>query len=152
MEILAFIVVLISVGYVVGSYQEKKHLLSLDERERKLTKLIVITTKKIDNTEKEVTDSKLVAGSVVIAQDYFKMFFANLKNLFGGRISTYESLLERGRREAVLRMKEQCADYNLILNCRFETSTIGVSRGKQSAGCIEVIAYGTAVKFINYGL
>ena len=73
-----------------------------------------------------------------------------MRNIVGGRIKSYESLLDRGRREAILRMKKAAAelDADVILNLRFETSGIGqVTRKKGSIGSFEVLAYGTAVKF-----
>lgn len=60
----------------------------------------------------------------------------------------YETLLDRGRREALLRMKEQAIEWGAtqILNVRLETSSIWGAEGKQSVGNVEVIAYGTGIK------
>mgnify|MGYP006288548367 CR=1 FL=1 len=64
----------------------------------------------------------------------------------GGRISVYETLLDRARREAVLRMKEQALrrGYRMIVNVRIESTSIGGVRGGIPA--MEVFAYGTALK------
>ena len=35
-------------------------------------------------------------GNVVVSVDYFKRFVAHLRMIFGGRVHTYESLLDRG--------------------------------------------------------
>jgi uncharacterized protein YbjQ (UPF0145 family) len=88
----------------------------------------------------------LVRGSVVISVDYFKRFLARLRMIFGGRIHTYESLLDRARREAILRMQEQARELgaSMIFNMRFETSSISKGR-KDAVGTVEVLAYGTAV-------
>jgi len=56
------------------------------------------------------------------------------------------SLLDRGRREAILRMKEQFPDADLIVNFRMATSSISKGR-KNAIGSTEVHAYGTAIKF-----
>ena len=99
--------------------------------------------------EDEFEDARLVYGSVVISLDYFKRFLAGLRTIFGGRIVSYESLLDRGRREAIIRMKEKAMrdGFNMILNMRFETSSIGqVTQQKNSLGCFEIIAYGTAIR------
>jgi uncharacterized protein YbjQ (UPF0145 family) len=53
-----------------------------------------------------MSEGILVSGHVVIAQDYFKSFLASLVNITGGRVTSYESLLDRGRREALCRMRE----------------------------------------------
>src|SRR5690606_29998946 len=90
-----------------------------------------------------VDGSGLVAGSVVVSLDYFKRFAAALRIILGGRIKSFEPLMERGRREAILRMKEdaQTAGYDAIINVRLETSRIANSDGSTTAG-MELIAYG----------
>ena len=43
-------------------------------------------------------------------------------------------------------MKESApADTTMIVNVRIETSTIGKNAHKKGVGCVEVIAYGTAL-------
>jgi uncharacterized protein YbjQ (UPF0145 family) len=66
-----------------------------------------------------------------------------LITLFGGRVTSFESLLDRARREALLRMKSQAQtmDARYVFNVKYETATIGGSR----TGSIEVLAYGTAL-------
>ena len=88
----------------------------------------------------------MVYGSAVISIDYFKRILAALRNIFGGTITAYETLLDRARREAVLRMKEMAGDATMIVNVRIETATIGRKAHKRSVGCLEAIAYGTAIK------
>ena len=90
---------------------------------------------------------QLVSGSVVISIDYFKQFVAGLRNLFGGRVTAYESLLERARREAILRMKEQARDLGAdsVWNVRLETAAISQGAQRQQVGSMEVMAYGTAL-------
>jgi uncharacterized protein YbjQ (UPF0145 family) len=88
----------------------------------------------------------LVHGNVSVSVDYFKRLAAWLRQLFGGEIRVYGSLLDRARREASLRMKEQCQDADLFVNCRYETATI--HQGQSNAiACVEVMAYGTAVRY-----
>ncbi|MDH5262513.1 MAG: YbjQ family protein, partial [Gammaproteobacteria bacterium] len=77
---------------------------------------------------------------------------AGLKGLVGGRIKTYEPLLERARREAILRMIDDARSqgYDAIFNVRLETSRLANATrdGKGTAG-VEMLAYGTAVKFAS---
>jgi uncharacterized protein YbjQ (UPF0145 family) len=91
-------------------------------------------------------DQQLVIGSVVVSIDYFKRFLAGLRNLFGGRVTAYETLLDRARREALLRMKEQAeaAGAKLVFNVKYETSSISKGR-KDTVGSVEMLAYGTAL-------
>lgn len=90
--------------------------------------------------------SSLVAGNVVVSIDYFKKISAGLRNILGGRVSAYESLVERARREAILRMKEEARDIgaDAIFNVKLETSSI-TKGAKGQVGAVEVLAYGTAL-------
>jgi len=60
-------------------------------------------------------------------------------------LKSYESLLDRGRREAVLRLKQQASakGAHMVMGVRFETSTLNQNQGNQIM-CCEVLAYGTA--------
>ena len=65
-------------------------------------------------------------------------------------MTSYESLVDRARREATLRMKEAAGDAHIILNTRIETSAIGHSANQRSTvGSIEAIAYGTAITYTS---
>ena len=143
MEQLILFVVLVLLGYFFGSRAEKKHLRSIREREITYQALPTIMLKKPLDPQ-DISKYKLVNGSVVISIDYFKKFVASLINLFGGSISSYESLLDRARREAILRMKADAGDASEIINLRIETSSIS-KNAQQSVGAVEVLAYGTAI-------
>ena len=142
------IVSLIVVGLVVGTYQEKRHYSSIKERENANVYTPCVTFEQ-DFSENEISSSRLALGSAVISLDYFKRFIAALRNIVGGNVTTYESLIDRARREAILRMRESAPNADLIVNVRVETSTIGSSVGQNSIGSVEALAYGTAVKLIK---
>lgn len=134
--------------YFIGGAKEQKHYKSIRARERQYRNLPAITMKSIP--EKWVPEeSGLVVGNVVVSVDYFKRFLSALRAVFGGRVVAYETLLDRGRREAVLRMKEEALakGYNAIIHVRLESSRLASSRtdGKGTAG-VEVLAYGTGLK------
>ena len=93
-----------------------------------------------------IESAELVTGSVVISVDHFKRWLSKFRKIFGGEMKSYVSVIDRGRREAVLRMKEAQPDADIFLNCRLETSTISNGRGK-AVGCAEVVAYSTAIRF-----
>lgn len=134
------LVVLLLLGYGFGQLNEKRHYKTIIERENKLQSVVVVGSK--HPPAGQAYEQELVIGSVVIASDYFKSFVASLVNIFGGRVRTYEPLLDRGRREALLRVKEQAQKLNasLVFNVKYETSRIG---GRVTT--IEVLAYGTAL-------
>ena len=143
MENIIIFLVLLMVGYTSGTIVEKKHFKKIKEREEALVNLPTIMLKRPLH-EEDITSVKLVNGSVVISIDYFKKFVASLMNFFGGRIATYETLVDRARREAILRMKEDAGDAAEIINIRIETSSIS-KNASQNIGAVEVLAYGTAV-------
>jgi uncharacterized protein YbjQ (UPF0145 family) len=142
---LGVILVTLIIGYSFGRIAEKRHYRSIFRREAALSDLIVIACKTLPESAVPPT-TEMVLGNVVISVDYFKRFVAGLRMIFGGRVHTYESLLDRGRREALLRMQERAKALgaNRVFNVRLETSSI--SKGaRQSVGSVEVLAYGTAV-------
>ncbi len=136
--------VLLFMGYFFGRMAEKKHYKSIIEREKKYAKIILIATKYAP-AEVLNQQSSLVSGSVVISVDYFKRFLAALRNFFGGRMTSYESLLDRARREAILRLKEEAHNKgsNMLVNLKLETSSISKGR-KNTIGSVEILAYATA--------
>lgn len=136
---------LLGLGYGFGRYAELKHYKSIIKRENELRSLPVIAAK-VPVMSDGPNDSQLVSGNVVISVDYFKRFISVLRNLVGGRVTSYESLLDRARREAILRMKEQAQDIgaSLIFNIKLETASIHKGSRRQ-IGSVEVLAYGTAI-------
>ena len=142
---LLFFLGLIVLGYVSGTVAEKRHYRSIRKREKSTLQLPAVTIKNIDYPEDRVRSAHLVYGSAVISIDYFKRLLAGLRNIFGGTVKSYESLLDRARREALLRMKEMAGDATIIVNVRIETSAIGKRANKKGVGCLEAIAYGTAI-------
>lgn len=139
---IGYLLVLLVLGYFFGRRAEAKHYKDIERRERLL---VALPTTSGENLLGELSadHTVLVRGSVVIAVDHFKRLLAALRAFFGGEVQAYETLLDRARREAVLRMKESCPDAVQIINLRIETSSI--HRGAQSIGSVEVLAYGTAV-------
>jgi uncharacterized protein YbjQ (UPF0145 family) len=138
---------LVTLGYTVGSFAEKRHYASIKRREREQLQFQLMTAEAYF-AEGRVKNAFLVHGSAVISIDYFKRLLATLRNIVGGNVKSYESLVDRARREAILRMKEQALakGARMIVNLRLETSTIGNSANRKgSIGSVEVIAYGTAV-------
>lgn len=136
---------LLAIGYFVGAYVEKTHYASLQRRERQTRHLIVLTCG-AKQPLPAAQEAALFVGSATISLDYFRSFVASLYNLVGGRIGLYEKLLDRGRREAMLRMKEQAIAWgaNQMVNVRLETSDIGSYTGNKIV--VEVIAYGTGIR------
>jgi uncharacterized protein YbjQ (UPF0145 family) len=142
---LIILISLLALGYGFGTYAENKHYKSIIEREKQLRKIPAVTSR-FPPVRKTPTNAELVSGSVVISVDYFKQFIAALRNLVGGRVTSYESLVDRARREAILRMKAQAdaLQADIIFNVKLETSSIHKGR-RNGIGSVEVLAYGTAL-------
>lgn len=136
-------------AYFIGSTIERRHFASIRKREGELHGFPVVSFDTMPDDWK-VSSSNLATGSIVISLDYFKRVIAGLRGLIGGRIKTYEPLLERARREALLRMTESAREqgFDAIFNVRLETSRLANATrdGKGTAG-VEMLAFGTAVKF-----
>jgi uncharacterized protein YbjQ (UPF0145 family) len=134
--------ILLLTGYIVGRILEKRHYASIRQRERELRSVVALTTRFAPQGI-ELRKFNLVSGAVVVSSDYFKTFVASFRNLFGGRFRGYETLLDRARREALLRLKEQAKAQGsqLVIGVRYQTSTISGS----ATPSMEVIAYGTAL-------
>lgn len=134
------------VAGVSGTIIERRHYRSIRDREAATADLPVVTLRTLDGT-RPVADARLVTASVVISHDNFKRFLAQLRKIFGGSLRSYESLLDRARREAVLRLKAECPDAHIVMNLRLDTANIANTQGKKGIGAIEVVASGTAVRF-----
>lgn len=137
---------LLLLGWGVGTALETGHYRRIRRREGQHHHVPVTTERRLWNPELPIAESRMVRGQVVVSVDYFKRFLAALRTLFGGEIHSYSSLLDRGRREALLRMREQFPNADVFLNLRFETSTISSGAGK-ALGTVEVLAYSTGVRY-----
>jgi uncharacterized protein YbjQ (UPF0145 family) len=142
-DLIVFLV-LLAAGYAVGRIAERRHYRSIFTREKDMANVMVFTNRFPPLTQQ--ASQALVTGSVVVSEDYFKRVVSGLQSLFGGRLRAYESLLDRARREAVLRMKQEARDKGakMIINVKFQTFSIP-GRNPKSFGAVEVMAYGTAL-------
>jgi len=143
-DLIVFLI-LMAFGYGFGQYFERRHYRSIRKREAEFKNLLLIQTKIIPAAYFTKHETFLVHGNVVISVDYFKRFVAGLRNIIGGRVTPYETLIDRARREAILRMKEEAraAGANAILNIKYEMCSIYKGRRNQ-IGSVEALAYGTA--------
>jgi uncharacterized protein YbjQ (UPF0145 family) len=134
-------VVLLAVGGGLGRLAERRHYRSLAERERQLLAPLTVTNLRALPSDLPVREASLVIGEVVVASDYAKQLAAAVRNLFGGEVRSLQRLMERGRREALLRAVDEARDRraDLLLNVRFATTTV-------TSLAAEVVCYGTAVR------
>ncbi len=145
LQLLPFLLML-GLGFGIGHWREHAHLRRLVRREHHCADMTVSNQKAVPRPA-TVRLATLVTGEAVIATDYFKSTAAKLRNIIGGEVKTFETLMGRARREATLRMLEQARELgaNEVWNVRFETSNIR-SAGQRNPGVsVEVLAFGTAV-------
>lgn len=146
---LLLLIFILGFTYMTGSIIEKNHFKKIKKREIALIRKPVInfgsTNWKIKN--KKILKTELVTGEVVISGDYFKNFAASLKNFFGGRLTTFESIMDRARREAILRMREKAVGANCIVNTKIESVMLNDINTNQTVPQCAIIAYGTAITY-----
>ena len=143
--LLAFWSVPIALGYIFGRSAEARHYRAIHEREKALVHLPATSLKRPMGSG-AVARSELVTGSVVVSVDYFKKAASALRSLVGGPVKSYETLLDRAKREAVLRLKESCPGAGEIVNLRLETMPLSKNVRGEVTG-VEVLAYGTAIYY-----
>jgi len=146
-----FLSFFISIGFLVGGlligrYNDRRHMASILAREKHLAGITLDNRKRVASPE-TVEQSAVVMGQYVAASDYFKAFATKWRSFFGGEMKSIMTLMERARREAILRMIEQAQAQGAteIWNIRLETSNISQMSGKKGSAQVELIAYGTAV-------
>lgn len=144
MATLVSFILLLATGFFIGGFNERRHFRRLEKAEAELDHITIINLKRAPDDVQP--GGALVSGNVVIAIDYFKRIVAALRLVFGGELRSYQSLLIRARREAIIRMKRDADAYgaDMIYNVRLEFSAVGSQ--PQRIGGAELLAYGTAVK------
>ena len=104
--------------------------------------MILVNTDYI--TGKELEMLGLVKGSTIQSKNVAKDIGSGLKTLVGGELTAYNEMMNEARALATKRMVEEAdrLQADAIVNIRYSSSAI-------MQGAAEVIAYGTAVRFMN---
>ncbi|ETP71917.1 hypothetical protein UYO_2146 [Lachnospiraceae bacterium JC7] len=103
--------------------------------------MLLVTTETI--TGKELEMLGLVKGSTIQTVNAFKDIGSGLKTLVGGELGSYNEMMGKARSLATERMVKEAdaLGADAIVGIRFSSASV-----MQSAA--EIMAYGTAVKFI----
>lgn len=85
----------------------------------------------------------VVTGEVIVGANLVRDFFANIRDMVGGRSGAYENVLERARNEAMAELQERAAQAgaNAVVGIDLDYEVVG-----QSGSMLMVSATGTAVK------
>ena len=92
----------------------------------------------------EIEALGMVKGTTVQTKNVGRDFMAGMKTLVGGEIVGYTQMLNEARQIAIKRMVDEAKELgaDAIVGIKYGSSQI-------MAGAAEVIAYGTAVKYVN---
>jgi uncharacterized protein YbjQ (UPF0145 family) len=103
--------------------------------------MILVNTENISGKKLEMLG--MVKGSTVQSRHVGKDFMSGLKTLVGGEITAYAEMLNAARALATKRMVAEVEEMgaDAVVNIRFASSSV-------MQGAAEVLAYGTAVKFL----
>ena len=103
--------------------------------------MILVNTDYIPGKELELLG--LVKGQSIRAKHLGKDIGNMLKNLVGGELVSYTEMMNESRALATKRMVEEAEQLgaDAIINIRYSSSQV-------MQGAAEVLAYGTAVRFI----
>ncbi|WP_125709917.1 heavy metal-binding domain-containing protein [Lacticaseibacillus porcinae] len=107
-----------------------------------MSEILVTTTENIPGRQYEIIGE--VFGLTTQSKNVFSNIGAGLKNVVGGEIKAYTSMLHDSREKAIerLRQEAQSKGADAVVMMRFDSGAIG---GDMQS----VAAYGTAVKFID---
>lgn len=84
----------------------------------------------------------IVTGEVIIGANLFRDFFANIRDIVGGRSGSYERVLREARQQAIDEMKAEAAGLggNAVIGVDLDYEVIG-----DTGSMLMVSASGTAV-------
>ena len=104
--------------------------------------MILVNTDYISG--KKLETLSLVKGSTIQSKNLGKDISQSFKTLVGGELKAYNEMMNEARARATKRMVEEAETLGAdgIVNIRYSSSAV-------MQGAAEVIAYGTAVKFLG---
>lgn len=140
------LVILLLVGLIAGTITRRRHLDSLAERERDYADVAVSDLRSFVRGRPARLAPRLVTSEVVLANDFLGTWLGALRQWFGGELLAYAELVERARREALLRLQERARTegYTALANLRIESADLGGAEARRGARVVAVVACATA--------
>ncbi|MFZ8906286.1 MAG: heavy metal-binding domain-containing protein [Poseidonia sp.] len=106
------------------------------------------TTKKMDNMT--ATSATLLHVSICVGPSVGQVVLMWFKGLFGGRLQSYDAVLDYGRREVLFRLKQQADSFGCtsIHNIRLETSVVSFAKNNKESrrSSVEFLAFATGIR------
>ena len=140
--------VLSMVATFIHQPKEKKMLLQREIQSSAKGDVLTTLSKPLGNGE--IRQTKMLMASVVMSPSWVQMWIGSILTIFGGEINVFTEIVDWARREAKQRLREQVAEagYDEVINLRIETAMMTkTSGGKDRTSGIEILAYGTAIKY-----
>ena len=106
--------------------------------------MILTTTNNLEN--RKITNYKgVVTGETIIGANFIKDFFAGIRDIVGGRSSSYEKVLREAKDSAMAEMVDRARELgaDAIVGIDLDYETVG-----PNGGMLMVTASGTAVQLI----
>jgi uncharacterized protein YbjQ (UPF0145 family) len=92
---------------------------------------------------KEIQTLQMVRGSIIQSKNIGKDIMSGLKTIVGGELKGYSEMMNEARAIATKRMVEEAEELgaDAVINIRYASSAV-------MSGAAEILAWGTAVKFV----
>ena len=155
-----FIGVFIACGCVVGPwllslvatmiYQPRKRKVLLERESAAAVTGDALTTLSKPFGNREIREFRVMMANVVMSPSWVQMWIGGIMSIFGGQINVYTKVVDWARREAKQRLREQVSEagFDEVINLRIETTMMTKTKGgKDRTSGVEILVYGTAIKY-----
>ena len=115
----------------------------LTNRHHEAAIMIVTTTNSLDGHE--ITEYKgVITGEAILAPNIFRDIFTGIRDIVGGRSSSYEKVLREARETALAELREEARQHgaNAVIGVDIDYENISAGSG---GSMLMVSASGTAV-------
>ncbi len=141
-----------TLSWAMGNWYQNRLMSALLENEKHQGKML--QSDKHLSTSSSMTSmaaesSTLLHVSICVGPSWGQIFFMWLKSLFGGRLHSYDVVLDYGRREVLLRLNQQAKALGCssMVNIRIETSTVSfVKNNNNKTSSVEFLAFATGLR------
>ncbi len=131
-------------------YQPRKRKVFLERGTQAALKGDALSSLSKPFGDREIKQTKMLMANVVMSPSWVQMWIGGIMSLFGGQINVFTKVVDWARREAQQRLREKVAEegFDEVINMRIETTMLTTTRGgKDKTSGVEILAYGTAIKY-----
>jgi uncharacterized protein YbjQ (UPF0145 family) len=127
----------LSFYHILISEKQKQHIFALQKQ-----KIMILTTTNTIEGRPVKEYKALVSGETIIGANIFKDFLAGIRDIVGGRSSSYERVLREAKETAIREMVERAQAFgaDAVIGIDLDYETVG-----QRGSMLMVSASGTAV-------